>query len=327
MKKYAMMIVPTGVGAEHGGYAGDANPIARKISNVMPLIVNPNVVNAAVFSGINENMLYVEGWSLSKFVRGEISLLPHKNNKIGIIFDRAIPDNVLNIHINTMNAVKTVYGTDIVGYEITKEDAGVEFFTSESGISTGAVRNPETLLVAGKKLIERGAEALAVVAFFDEPGEDDYENGSGVDVVGGIEGVISHYLSKHLQCPCAHAPAFADVEIKGEIVNPKVSAEYITPTFLPCILLGLQNAPLIKTVLDENCINYKNIHSIVMPYNSLGSAVIFDAIKSGIPVYAVKENKTVLDITGDAINLQDGIIEIDTYDEYIKVLQSGEEYV
>ena len=155
MKKYAMMIVPTGVGAEHGGYAGDASPIARKLSKAAPLIVNPNVVNAAVFSGINENMLYVEGWSMSGFVRGGISLLPHKNNKIGIIFDRAIPENVLNIHINTMNAVKTVYDVDIIGYEITQECAGVEFFTSGSGISTGTVKNPETLLKAGKKLLEK----------------------------------------------------------------------------------------------------------------------------------------------------------------------------
>ena len=327
MKKYAMMIVPTGIGASIGGYAGDASPVAAKISKFMPLIVNPNVVNAAAFSGINENMLYVEGWSISKFLRGEISLLPHKNNKIGIIFDRAIPENVLNIHINTMNAVKTVYGTEIIGYEITKECAGVEFFTTAAGISTGALKNPETLLEAGKKLLKKGAEALAVVAFFDEPPEDDYENGTGVDIVGGVEGVISHYLSKNLLCPCAHAPAFADVEIRGDIVDSKVSAEYITPTFLPCILLGLQNAPLIRKYDENGCITYKNLHSVVMPYNSLGSSAVFDAIEHKIPVYAVKENKTVLDITGGAINLQNGIIEIDTYDEYIKVLQSGEEYV
>ena len=154
-----------------------------------------------------------------------------------------------------------------------------------------------------------------------------YENGAGVDIVGGIEGVISHYLSKNLLCPCAHAPAFADVEIKGDIVSPKVSAEYITPTFLPCILLGLQNAPLIRKGVQEGCLTYKNLHSIVMPFDSLGSAVVFDAVKNGIPVYAVRENKTVLEITRGAINLQNDIIEIDTYDEYIKILQSGEEYV
>ena len=297
------------------------------LHRVVSLLLPAEVICAAGFSGINENMLYVEGWSISKFLRGEISLLPHKNNKIGIIFDRAIPEKVLNIHLNTMNAVKTVYGADIIGYEITKECAGVEFFAADSGISTGALKFPETLLEAGKKLLEKGAQALAVVAFFDEPPEDEYENGTGVDIVGGVEGVISHYLSKNLLCPCAHAPAFADTEIRGDIVDSKVSAEYITPTFLPCILLGLKNAPLIRKFAENGCITYKNLHSVVMPYDSLGSGAVFDAIERKIPVYAVKENKTVLNITGGAINLQNDIIEIDTYDEYIKILQSGEEYV
>ena len=31
------------------------------------------------------------------------------NNKIGVIFDKSISQDVLNIHINTINAVKTVY--------------------------------------------------------------------------------------------------------------------------------------------------------------------------------------------------------------------------
>ena len=41
------MIVPTGVGAKIGGFAGDASQVARKIANEFGLIVNPNVVNAA----------------------------------------------------------------------------------------------------------------------------------------------------------------------------------------------------------------------------------------------------------------------------------------
>ena len=40
------MIVPTGVGASIGGYAGDASRYAQKIASEFGLIVNPNVVNA-----------------------------------------------------------------------------------------------------------------------------------------------------------------------------------------------------------------------------------------------------------------------------------------
>ena len=217
-KNIALMIVPTGIGASIGGYAGDASRYAQKISQNMKLIVNPNTVNAAVFSGINDNMFYVEGWAIEQFVKGNIGLQPSQNNKIGIIFDKAIPQEVLNIHINTINAIKTVYDIDIIGYEITEGNAGVEFFNNENGISTGNLKNPITLKNAAKKLLDKGAKALAVVCYFEEPPEDDYENGQGVDIVGGIEAIISHYLTKELMCPCVHAPAFADTQITNKIV-------------------------------------------------------------------------------------------------------------
>ena len=80
-KKAAIMIVPTGIGASIGGYAGDASQTAQKIAKHIPLIVNPNIVNAAVFSGITDNMYYVEGWAIEQLVKGNLALLPSKNNK------------------------------------------------------------------------------------------------------------------------------------------------------------------------------------------------------------------------------------------------------
>lgn len=329
-KKAALMIVPTGIGASIGGYAGDASSSAQKIAKNIPLIVNPNIVNAAVFSGITDNMYYLEGWCIEQLVKGNIALFPSRNNKIGVIFDKAIPKNVLNIHINTLNAIKTVYGIDIIGYEITEEEAGVEFFNTENGISSGNVKNPQTLAKTGKNLLKKGANAIAVVCFFEEPPEDDYENGEGVDIVGGVEAVISHYLSRELMCPCVHAPAFEDTSITGEIVNPKVSAEYITPTFLPCLLFGLKNAPLIKKMNEicekdiesGNYISYKDLHSIAVPHNSLGSSVALDAIKHSIPVYAIKENSTVLNVNSYSLGKQNDIIETDSYENYSKLFET-----
>ena len=322
--KFSLMIVPTGVGANIGGYAGDASPVAQKIAKHIPLIVNPNIVNAAVFSGITSNMLYVEGYAIEQFVKGTIGLVPSYNNRIGIIFDSAIPENVLNIHINTLNAIKTIFNTDIAGFEITESPVGVEFFNTKNGISSGSVKNPVTLKLAGQKLIQKGANALAVVCFFEEPPEDDYENGEGVDIVGGVEAVISHYLTKELLCPCVHAPAFADFSINTDIVSPKVSSEFITPTFLPCLLFGLKNAPMLKKLANDfnNCISYKNLHSVTVPYDCLGSSVVLDAIEHNIPVYAIKENSTVLNINSYSLGLQNDIIVLDTYDDYINILKT-----
>lgn len=319
-KPLIAFVVPTGIGASVGGFAGDASLVARKFAKDFNVIVNPNVVNAACFSGITDNMLYVEGWTLSQFMKGNLGLLPSANNKVGVIFDKGISQGVINVHINTINAVKTVYGVDIIGYEITEEPCKVEFYNTESGISSGSVLNNKTLLKAGEKLLKRGAKTIAVVCKFEEPPEDNYQNGEGVDIVGGVEAVISHYLTRELKVPVAHSPAFEDITISQNIVNPKAAAEYITPTFLPCILIGLGNAPLISYKKVEHYIGVETLKALIMPYNALGSSIVFDAISKGVNVYAVKENSSVLNITKNIIN-KDDIIEVNTYKECLKMIE------
>lgn len=314
MKKLGAFIVPTGVGASIGGFAGDASRAARKISQKCELIVNPNVVNAACFSGITNNMLYVEGYSLDRFFKGEICLERSRNNKIGIIFDKAIKPEVLNVHINTMNAVEVVYGLNIIGYEITEEDVGVDFFVDKSGVSMGNVKNLLTLKNVAKKLIDKGAEAIAIVCRFPDEQGDDYANGVGVDPVGGVEAIISHYISKEFSIPCAHAPAFDDITISTDIVDKRCSAEYITPTFLPCILIGLNQAPkLTKTGISINDLDF-----LIVPYNSIGGVPVLEASKRGIKVYAIRENQTVLDVT--PMNFLNTCDIINTYDELTEIL-------
>lgn len=318
-EKFGAFIVPTGIGAAIGGYAGDASVWARKFADVSRLIVNPNVVNAGGFSGVTENMFYVEGYSLNSFFKGEINLKPSKNNKIGIVFDKSIPKDVLNVHINTINAVKTVYGVNVTGYEITTEDVGVEFFMTDFGTSVGKVKNIETLKSSAKKLLEQGADAIALVCMFDDPEDDnpDYANGSGADPVGGVEAILSHYISKELKVPCAHSPAFADYSISSDIVNPKAASEYITPTFLPCIMLGLSNAPLIGGDINISQLDY-----LVMPYDALGSVPVYEAIKRNIPVFAVKENTTVLNVTNENLHKSDKITVVETYEKCLDLVKS-----
>ena len=322
MKKTPLnvFIVPTGVGASIGGYAGDASGAARMFSKIGKLIVNPNVVNAAVFSGIDENMLYTEGYIIDEFFKGNITLRESKNNKIGIIFDKSIPEYVLNVHINTINAVKTVYGIDIFDYEITKEPVGVEFFVNENGISSGIIKNADTLIKAGNNLKNKGAQALGIVCLFDNSDDEDYENADGVDPVGGVEGIISHIISRELKLPCAHAPAFSDINIPTRIVNPKAAAEYITPTFLPCILLGLNNAPQIVSCEDKQDSDYSivDVNSLIVPFNSLGSIPVLQAAERDIRIFAVKENSTILDV--DASSLGIDVIEVEEYKDILNIL-------
>lgn len=313
-------IVPTGIGASIGGFAGDASPYAKKFNKISKLIVNPNVVNAGGFSGIDSNMLYIEGYSLDEFFKGKIGLKESSNNKIGIIIDKALPEDVLNVHINTINAVNAVYGIDCTEIEITEEEVGVEFFVNKQGISMGSVKNIETLKKAGENLLKRGCEALAIVCLFDDETSEDYENGIGVDPIGGVEAIISHYISRELKVPCAHSPAFRDYSISSKIVNKKASSEYITPTFLPCILIGLNNAP--KLTNDGN-ITIENLDYLVMPANALGAIPVFEAIKRNIKVFAIEENVTLLNVTNESIHATCGINIIDTYDNCLEQIKNA----
>lgn len=321
-KPLIAFVVPTGIGASIGGYAGDASQYARLFAKDFNVIVNPNVVNAACFSGITNNMLYTEGWTLSQFVKGNIDLIPSEQNKIGVIFDKGISQGILNVHLNTINAVKTVYGIEIEAYEITEEPCEVKFFNTSSGISSGSVMNNNTLLQTGKKLLEKGVNVIAVVCKFDEPPEDNYKDGNEVDIVGGVEAVISHYLTRELQVPVVHAPAFENITITKDLVDAKAAAEYITPTFLPCLLIALKNAPLFSSKKVEQYINIKDLNALVMPYNSLGSSIVVDALEKNIKVFAIKENSSILKISKNILNKSD-IIELDTYKDCYQYLRKN----
>jgi hypothetical protein len=316
-EKLGAFVVPTGVGASIGGFAGDASVYARKFAQKSKLIVNPNVVNAGCFSGITDNMLYVEGYSLDEFFKGNLKLNFSNNNKIGVVFDNAIPKEVLNVHINTINAVKCVYGVNVYGFEITDEAVGVTFEITDNGISTGNVRNIKTMLKSAKKLLAKGCNAIALVCLFDDPEDEnsDYSNGIGTDPVGGVEAVLSHCISKELKVPCAHSPAFVDFQIYSNIVDIRSASEYITPTFLPCILLGLSQAPLLST---EFGIKIDDLDYLVMPYNSLGSTPVFEAVKRNIKVFAVQENTTALNVTSEKISKN--IIVVPTYEDCLNLI-------
>lgn len=302
--KIGAFIVPTGIGASIGGFAGDASKWARRLSEKCKLIVNPNVVNAACFSGITANMLYVEGYTLDEFFKGNYCIEESCNNKIGVIFDKSISKEVLNIHLNTINAVKTVYDIDIHSIQITDEEVGVEFFVDKSGVSMGNVNNLDTIKRAAQKLIKEGCNAIAIVCNFPDEQGDDYTNGIGVDPVGGVEAIISHYVSKEFKIPCAHAPAFKDFSISTNIVDSRCSAEYITPTFLPCILLGLNQAPIIKS----KGISVKDLDFLAVPYNSVGSVPVLEMSKLNKKIYAIKENNTILNVTPENFNVTCDII-------------------
>ena len=313
---YIAFSLPTGIGAQTGGFAGDIGYIVREFAKYFKVIVNPNAVNGGILSAINQNMYYVEGYAFDEFLCGNLALkYPQKPNKIGVLFDCDIPENILNVHINTINALKVVQGLNIIEPVLTKEPVGVEF-SIKNNISSGTILNPETLLYGAKELIKNGATALAIVCFFGDDADDEaYSNGVGIDPIGGVEAIISHLVMKELKIPCAHAPAFFDIDISQKIENKKVASECISSTYLPCVLQGLEFAPS----FSNDGITYKDVEYLIVPNGALGSKAVLSALENNIKICAVK-NPSKLDVGCDKLKSSD-ILCFDSYKDCLEFIK------
>ena len=104
----AALVVPTGIGADIGGHAGDATPVAGLLASACDtLITHPNVVNASDVIDLPRNALYVEGSVLSRLLMGTVGLQPVRGNRLLVVVD-AHPD-VLFTHA-AVNAVSAAQG-------------------------------------------------------------------------------------------------------------------------------------------------------------------------------------------------------------------------
>ena len=105
----AVMIVPTGIGASIGGFAGDALPTARAMASVVDnLITHPNVMNGASLYWPIPNALYTEGYALDCFAEGEWGLLPlhHGGHRIGLLLDKGMSEDLILRHVQAADAAR-----------------------------------------------------------------------------------------------------------------------------------------------------------------------------------------------------------------------------
>ncbi|GEM_PF-1158324 len=307
----AALIIPTGIGAAFGGYAGDANPLAKLIAKESDyLLVHPNVVNGAVLADNPPNLLYLEGYLLDQFLLGNIHLLPNNKNKIGVIFDKAITDERLNYEVNALNAFKAFYGCEIVGWTVTDKPLNVHPKINGAGFSSGSVENLDNLIEKAIQLKNLGASAIAICAVILDLDVKDYLEGKGIDPIGGVESIISRVVSCATSLVSAHAPVLISAQdVDYRKISPVSASEYIAQTFLPSVVSGLRFAPQIFTsdYKVETHLSFYNLSKILLPYNAFGSPGVFylnelQEMKSRI--FLVKENKTCLKVNPDELNIK-----------------------
>jgi hypothetical protein len=296
----AVLLIPTGVGAAQGGYGGDATVWLNLLASCCDgLVTHPNVANAAMFQRLPANALYVEGYALNQWMAGQIALQPTRQQRLGVILDAGMEAGMKVLHQNTLNAVQTVYGLNIVAFTETSEPLDLSVQTQSTGASSGCLKNPQVLLNAAQTLVDTGATALAVCARLVEPEDSTYSQGEGADPIAGLEAIVSHTLVQHFGLPCANAPVFDWQEAqprRDALVDPRTAPEYITATFLPSVLLGLSKAPhfmpLSQAVAGQAWFP-QHVGAVVVPASCVGGPAVLSALQRGIPIITVAQNTTV----------------------------------
>jgi Protein of unknown function (DUF3326) len=301
------VIVPTGVGAAIGGYAGDALPVIRAIAQVADrVITHPNVMNGASLYWNLPNVLYVEGFGIDQFAAGTWGLQPVRQNRIGLLLDRGIEAELRWRHLQVADAARATLGLDLTDYVVTDEDLQVELRSADSGATWGTIGNPDTLLRSAAKLIALGATAIAVVVRFpettDEAALQAYRHGQGVDPLAGAEAVISHLIVRQFRIPCAHAPALPPLPIDPAI-SPRSAAEELGYTFLPCVLAGLSRAPQF-TQQPHQGIWADALDALVIPASCCGGSAVLSLSQTNTQIITVAENTTHMQVYPKDLGLQ-----------------------
>jgi hypothetical protein len=297
-----VMIIPTGIGCEIGGHAGDAAPAARLLGACCDkLILHPNVVNASDINEMPENSLYVEGSILDRFLEGDVQLEEVRSNRILLVTNKPI-------HPETVNAASAARATMGIDVRVLGLDRPLEMTArfDENGRATGDVYGWEELC---KQVYEYDFDALAISSPIScaEDVQLKYFRHGGVNPWGGVEAMTSELIASRLSMPVAHAPTWNNVvskELKefNEVVDPRFAAEVVSFAFLHCVLKGLHKSPRLGTGLSN-----KNIDYLVTPMGCVGRPHQA-CMEAGIPIIAVRENTSLLND-----KMPDDWIYLDTY--------------
>lgn len=300
----AVLVIPTGIGAEIGGHAGDAGPVAKMIAGMCDkLVLHPNVVNASDINEMTENTIYVEGSVLSRLLLGTVGLQTVRSNRVLMVVDDHKLDVFVNAAINSVNAARATYGLNCSEIVKLKPSIRMSAAYSDSGRAVGNIEGLEHLF----DLLDQyegkfDAVALSSVIKVPRHYHMDYflSEGEMLNPWGGVEAMLTHAISHYYNVPSAHSPMFELEEIANMdpgVVDPRMAAEAVSLTFLQCILKGLQRSPKIITqesaILQSHVLSVEDISCLIIPDGCVGLPTLA-ALEQGIPVIAVKDEKNII---------------------------------
>lgn len=322
----AVLLIPTGIGAEIGGHCGDGNAVARLAASACDtLITHPNVVNASDINEMAENTLYVEGSVITKFLMGQIGLERVRSNRVLMLMDKHREKYFNDEVTNAVSSARVTLGIDCDVHEMKDAITSVSKY-SKSGRAAGEISSLEKIF----KVIENhknNYDAIALSTFIRVPGHfhKEYFN-NGEDMVnpwGGIEAMLTHSIAEHFNVPCAHSPMMTSrkiMNLKLGIVDPRKAPETSSVTYLHCILKGLHRAP---RVVDSNKgLTLEDVSCMIIPDGCIGLPTLA-CLENNIPVIAVRENKNNMKNNLEDLPFKKGkLFIVDNYLEAVGVTAS-----
>ena len=136
-----LLIIPTGIGCSVGGYAGDAIPTARLLAGASGLLItHPNVMNGAALYWSDPRIQYVEGYGLDGFATGQVILRPVRQQKVGLLLDAGIENDLRQRHLQVAEACRATLGLNIGPVVTTEKPLEIEVHTGSSGMSWGSLK-------------------------------------------------------------------------------------------------------------------------------------------------------------------------------------------
>lgn len=305
----AVVIIPTGIGAEIGGHAGDANRVIRLLASVCDhLVTHPNAVNAADINEMPENGLYVEGGVLSRFLMGTVGLQKVRSNRVLVIADdlRNDPDKPQNklfteATINAISAARATLGLECTSIVLLQEPVSIRSAYTSSGRAVGEIEHLERVIaVIDEFKDECDAIALSSVINVSKDLIEDYYSHATVNPWGGVEAMLTHTITSLYNLPAAHSPMFDSIEAMNMdvgVVDPRMAAEVVSLAAFHSVLKGLHKSPRVIP-LDSNLnpsglLTVSDIDCLVTPDGCLGLPHLA-AIEQGLPVIAVRDGQQTM---------------------------------
>ena len=332
----AVFLVPTGIGAEIGGHAGDSTAACKLFSaSCDNLVTHPNVVNASDINEIPLNAMYVEGSVVTRLLMGTVGLSKVRSNRILVCMEDHKDELFTNAAVNAVNAARATYGLECS--RIIKLNPNIQLTSNytSNGTAVGHVDNIDALFKALDEY-RNEYDAVAIASIIKVPREYHAKyfksNGAMINPWGGVEAILTHTISTLYNIPTAHSPMFEDQLVANfdpGVVDSRMAAEAISLTFMQCILKGLQKAP--KIVTDESLMNHHNVFTasdidcLIIPDGVLGIPTLA-ALKQGIKVIAVRNNKNIMHNDLTTLSWDKGqFMQVDNYLEAVGAMTALKE--